>query len=106
MDALHGLDSWHRWRELVDLCHVVVATRPGWEPPRDGEVAALVRERLVEDAALLRSQASGKLMFCPVTLLDISASRIRAMLADGKSPRYLLPSSVLEYIQMVGLYQK
>ena len=30
MDALHGLDRWHRWRELVDLCHLVVATRPGW----------------------------------------------------------------------------
>jgi nicotinate-nucleotide adenylyltransferase len=106
MDALHGLDRWHRWREVVDLCHVVVATRPGWTPPQDGEVAALVRARQVEDATLLRSQAAGKLMFCPVTLLDISASRIRALLADGKSPRYLLPGAVLEYIQLVGLYQK
>jgi nicotinate-nucleotide adenylyltransferase len=85
---------------------VVVATRPGWTSPQDGEVAALVRERHVEDAAVLRSQAAGKLMFSPVTLLDISASRIRAMLAEGKSPRYLLPSAVLEYIHMVGLYQK
>ena len=69
-------------------------------------MAALVRARQVEDATLLRSQAAGKLMFCPVTLLDISASRIRALLADGKSPRYLLPGAVLEYIQLVGLYQK
>ena len=59
-----------------------------------------------EDAVQLRALAAGKLMFCPVTLLDISASRIRAMLADGRSPRYLLPGDVLEYIQMVGLYQQ
>jgi len=38
--------------------------------------------------------------------LDISASRIRALVADGKSARYLLPDAVLEYIQMTGLYQK
>ena len=106
MDALHGLDRWQRWRELVDLCHLVVATRPGWSVPQQGAVADLVRERQVEYAALLRELPAGKLMFCPVTLLDISASRIRAALADGRSPRYLLPSEVLEYIQMVGLYQQ
>ena len=106
MDALHGLASWHRWRELVDLCHVVVAARPAWEAPQSGEVAELVRERRVENVASVRACAAGKLVFCPVTLMDVSASRIRALLAAGKSPRYLLPDEVLEYIQMTGLYQK
>ena len=106
MDALHGLDRWQRWRELVDLCHLVVATRPGWSVPQRGAVADLVRERQVADAALLRELPAGKLMFCPVTALDISASCIRALVADGKSARYLLPDAVLEYIQMTGLYQK
>jgi nicotinate-nucleotide adenylyltransferase len=105
MDALHGLDRWHRWRELVDLCHLVVATRPGWTAPQDGAVAQLVRERQVAEATALHARAAGKLMFCPVTLLDISASRIRALLAEGKSARYLLPAEVLEYIHKAGLYQ-
>ena len=106
MDALHGLDRWHRWRELTELCHLVVATRPCWSVPQQGAVADLVRERQVEYAALLRELPAGKLMFCPVTSLDISASRIRALVANGKSARYLLPSTVLEYIQMTGLYRK
>jgi nicotinate-nucleotide adenylyltransferase len=106
MDALHGLDRWHRWREVADLCHLVVATRPGWETPHTGEVAELVRARRVEDAAALRSRPAGTLLFCPVTLLDISASRIRALVASGRSPRYLSPGAVLEYIQMTGLYRK
>src|SRR5204863_186003 len=29
MDAFLGLPSWHRWRELFELAHVVVAHRPG-----------------------------------------------------------------------------
>ena len=106
MDALHGLDRWQRWRELVDLCHLVVATRPGWSVPQQGVVVDLVRERQVEDAVQLCELPAGKLMFCPVTSLDIAASRIRALVADGKSARYLLPDAVLEYIQMTGLYQK
>jgi len=106
MDALHGLDRWQRWWELVDLCHVVVAMRPGWTAPQQGAVADLVRARQVDDAALLRELPAGKVMFCSVTSLDISASRIRALVADGKSARYLLPDAVLEYIQMTGLYQK
>jgi nicotinate-nucleotide adenylyltransferase len=106
MDALRSLDRWHRWRELTNLCHLAVATRPGWTPPQSGPVAAIVRERQVEAAANLRGRPAGKLLFCPVTHLDISASRIRALLASGQSPRYLLPAAVLEYIQAVGLYQQ
>jgi len=33
MDAFLGLPNWHRWREILDLAHVVVATRPGWKAP-------------------------------------------------------------------------
>src|ERR1700744_6815477 len=28
-DAFAGLPSWHRWRELFELAHIVVMTRPG-----------------------------------------------------------------------------
>jgi nicotinate-nucleotide adenylyltransferase len=106
MDALQGLDSWHRWQELTDLCHLIVATRPGWKPPRSGKVASLVRRRQVEEVEALHVQPAGKLLFCPVTQLDISASRIRTLVAAGRSPRYLLPAAVLEYIQLAGLYQQ
>lgn len=106
MDAFLGLDRWHRWRELVNLCHLAVATRPGWLAPEEGELAALVRERRVDDAAALRSAPMGSIIFTPVTQLEISASRIRALLAAGASPRYLLPAAVLEYINVVGLYQR
>src|SRR5690606_32888062 len=31
MDAFVSLPQWHRWNELLDLAHIVVAHRPGWE---------------------------------------------------------------------------
>ena len=33
MDAYLGLTSWHRWDEILDLAHIVVAHRPGWKMP-------------------------------------------------------------------------
>src|SRR5579885_3221529 len=35
-DAFAGLPSWHRWRELLDLAHIAVLTRPGHVPPLAG----------------------------------------------------------------------
>ena len=37
MDAFLGLPAWHRWRELFELAHVVVAHRPGWKAPTQGK---------------------------------------------------------------------
>ncbi len=36
MDAFLGLPNWHRWRDILDLAHVVVWHRPGWKAPEKG----------------------------------------------------------------------
>jgi len=105
MDAFRGLPSWHRWQEILSLCHLVVTRRPGWEGPLEGEVARLAARRAVEDPARLRRRPAGCILFQAVTRLDISASRIRSLLAGGHSPRYLLPAAVLDYIHRHGLYR-
>lgn len=105
MDAFHGLPTWHRWPELIDLCHLVVMTRPGTEFRTRGELADFVKRHRVQDPARLESQASGRLLFQPVTQLEISSTRVRELLAAGRSAGFLLPEAVLEFIQHEGLYQ-
>ena len=105
MDALQGLANWHRWRELVDLCHLLVMERPGGAAPTTGELAALVAARRVKRVDELRSRAAGGLLFHRVTQLDISASRIRALVREDKSPRYLLPAAVHDYLRAAQLYR-
>ena len=109
-DAFLGLTSWHRWRELFGLAHIVVAQRPGVAGITRAAVslpAELLDElnrRLTNEPEALRDAPSGAILVHPVTALAISATQIRSDLAAGRSPRYLLPDAVLDYIQTNGLY--
>ena len=105
MDAFQGLPGWRHWTRLPEYAHMVVMTRPGWSVPRDGELGNMVRERQVADHGRLRDQLAGRIFFYEVTRLEISASEIRRRLANGQSPRYLLPAPVLEFIIREKIYQ-
>ena len=106
-DAFAGLPTWHRWRDLFDLAHIAVAQRPGFPvaagslPP---ELAAEFTTRLSDTAGLQLAPAGGIVTFT-MTQLAISATRLRELLATGKSVRYLLPDGVLDYINLYQLYK-
>jgi nicotinate-nucleotide adenylyltransferase len=109
-DAFLGLTIWHRWRELFDLAHIVVAQRPGVAgitraaATLPAELLHELNQRLVNEPEALRDAPSGTIFIHPITALDISATQIRNELAAGRNPRYLLPDAVLDYIQTNGLY--
>ncbi len=104
-DAFLGLDLWHRWRELLDLSHIVVMRRPGAFPldsnPAVAEWAGL---RMTAQGARLRGEPFGLVHAVEVTQLPISATAIRAILAGRRRADYLLPSQVMAYIRAKGLY--
>ena len=107
-DAFAGLSTWHRWRDILALAHVAVSHRPGFPveaaslPP---ELAAEFAGRRIDDVHALRLSAAGCIATFAMTQLAISATQIRKLLANGLSPRYLLPDDVLDYIQTHSLYR-
>jgi len=105
-DAFLGLPTWHRWAELPTLAHLLVVHRPGWHPPESGVMAELLAERRLPGPAGLRRAVAGGILPCEVTRLEISATAIREQLAAGLNPRYLLPDSVLAYIETHGCYAR
>jgi nicotinate-nucleotide adenylyltransferase len=109
-DAFVTLTTWHRWRELFDIAHVVIAHRPGYalrelQASMPAALRQVYQKRLAADPQALRSQPAGIVMPSEITGLDISATGIRGLLARGASPRYLLPDTVLEYIERNHLYK-
>lgn len=107
-DAFAGLPTWHRWRDLFELGHIAVSHRPGFPvalASLPGELADAFERRRVDASGLHRRPAGGIVTFA-MTQLAISATQIRQLLANGHSPRYLLPAAVLDYIELNHLYRK
>ncbi len=109
-DAFAGLTAWHEWPRLFDLAHIAVAERPGhsvsgWEATLPPPLVEAWQTRLADQPGELCTAPSGRLIRHAITQLDISASRLRRLLANGQSARYLLPDDVLDYIHQHRLYQ-
>lgn len=111
-DAFNGLPTWHRWTELFALAHIAVANRPGFAPHErrwPGELAPALaeacRQRITTDAGALAHSPAGAIVPFDMTPLAISASLVRDLIRAGQSARYLLPDSVLDYIEAHHLYR-
>lgn len=102
-DSFAGLHRWHRWQTLLQLAHLVVVERPGWEIPTSGPVAQLLAQHLAAPEQLLKAPAGSIVRLAP-RLLPISASEIRQLISAGQSPQFLLPDSVWQYIREQRLY--
>lgn len=81
-DMVAYLPKWYRIDELVEMVQFVGVQRPKY-----------------------KAGTSYPVIWVDVPLMDISSSMIRDFLKKNKSPNYLLPKSVLDYINDKGLYR-
>lgn len=104
-DAFANLSQWHKYQELLTLAHLIVVTRPGAKQElATAEAELLNQHRLLPQEDLTASPAGKILRLQLPSQLEISATSIRRLVASNQSARYLLPSSVLNYIQEQQLY--
>ncbi len=104
-DAFSRLSTWHRWREIFELAHVVVARRPGAEgEPLDAELRTVVAQRATQDIAALHARPAGLIFMSETTELAISSTALRADAAAGRSLQWLVPAAVAELIQTNDWY--
>jgi nicotinate-nucleotide adenylyltransferase len=106
MDAFIDFAQWKDWQHIFTLAHVVVVQRPGSELQfSDAGLRQEFEQRRCQQADELASGKAGKVFLLEASRLEISATRVRALVAAGKSARYLLPDQVWQYIQQHRLYQ-
>lgn len=92
-DAAADLPRWHAVERLLSLCRIVLVDRPGYSVDLDTLYAQLpaARERILRVAG---------------PALTISASELRARMAEGRPVRYQLLPPVLRYIEAQRLYRE
>ena len=80
-DMVDYLPKWYRIDELVDLVQFVGVQRPRY-----------------------KTGTSYPVIWVDVPLMDISSSMVRDFIDQGRTPNFLLPKPVLDYIEKEGLY--
>ena len=105
MDAFLGLPDWHRWDEILDQAHIVVAHRPGWKAPDIGVLGALISDRGTHRVDDLHTTTHGRIHIHAVTQLEIASTEIRDLIAAGRDPRFLMPDAVRDEILGLGIYK-
>ncbi|MGE3920893.1 MAG: nicotinate-nucleotide adenylyltransferase [Gammaproteobacteria bacterium] len=103
-DAYKNLMTWFRWNEILSLCHIVVVSRPNVILSHEEALTELLHEHWIYEKESLLKKTAGYIYSAPLTMLDISSTAIRQMIQSKNSPRYLIPDSVLEYIEHEKIY--
>ncbi len=107
LDAFWEINTWKEYRELFALSHFIVMDRPGYRSNRIKEF--LIQEISPEiryypkERRFLHPSGFSVYLF-PVTLMDISSTRVRSLRQKNRSIRYLVPEKVEEYILRKNLY--
>ncbi len=106
-DSLLALSGWHRWQELLSLCHLLVCKRPGY-PAEMGspEMQRWLEENLAASQQQLHQQPAGFIWLADTPLVAISATEIRQRRHQKLPCDDLLPAAVIDYIDRTGLYLK
>jgi nicotinate-nucleotide adenylyltransferase len=108
-DAFAEIETWKDFQNLFSLCHFIVMARPG---SQESISSSPFPETLIPDFRHpSREKAwihhSGhRVYFKEISFLDISSTKVRALIEKGESVKYLIPAEVEAYIQKHGLYRK
>jgi nicotinate-nucleotide adenylyltransferase len=105
-DAFLEINSWKEYKRLFDYSNFVVIKRPGF-PLEELEsfvfsLGSGLRPGEKKDTFIAPS--GNLLIHKEASLMDISSTAIRRMVAEGRSIRFLVPGSVRSYILEKGLY--
>lgn len=108
-DAFTEIETWKEFRSLFSLCNFIVMARPGFgKTPLSAQLPQALKQVLQYDRGVNGwIHSSGHtLHFQEITFLDISSTKVRELLEEGASVKYLVPWEVEVYIRENGLYGK
>jgi nicotinate-nucleotide adenylyltransferase len=100
-DAFNGFAGWKHPREILQLAHLVVCYRPGFEVDQ-----GVFSESRVDTSDELGKRVAGGILMLEVDAIDCSSSALRAALDRGETPRQCLHPAVADYIDKHHLYRK
>ena len=86
-DSLEKLDTWYRWQDILDLCHFVATSRPGY--------GGQIPEKLQKEA----QKRKGGILCLEIDALDISSTAVREQIALQRDIARLVPAQIIDEVK-------
>jgi nicotinate-nucleotide adenylyltransferase len=108
MDAFLEIKTWKEYEHLFDYAHFVIITRAGFERVTHKEALSALDigiKPTATDPSVFSAPSGKAVRIVGTTLMDISSTRIRNLVRDHRSIRFLVPENIGKYIAENGLYR-
>lgn len=109
VDAFLRFCQWHRFEEILSLCHILLVQRPGYSLNDDVKGGECEREYFdsynTKDVEILSSQPFGAIFSSELDEVDVSSTLIRKTISEGQQPKFMLPGNIWNYIRRNKLYK-
>lgn len=92
-DSLFSLEKWYKFSELAKITNFALWERTGYSP-----------DEVLDRIHYLKSKYESNITYVEGPIIEISSSQIRSRLQSNRSIRYLVPDSVLKYVEKYNLY--
>lgn len=86
-DSLEQLHTWYRWKDILDLCILVVTTRPGYEMI------------LPEEIRIAAEKSKGGIVCVEIDALDISSTEIRKRVVYHQEIASFIPAAIVNEVK-------
>ncbi len=111
VDAFLEIDTWREHEKLLEQCHFVVISRPGYHLK---EAAKTIGKEYTDRIVWVSEPfdykedryGSHKIFFLAIPTLNIASRDVREKIKTGKSIKNLVTETVEKYIRQNKLYQR
>ncbi|QBY05494.1 nicotinate-nucleotide adenylyltransferase [Thalassotalea sp. HSM 43] len=103
-DSLLNLHTWYRIDDILQHCHFVVSTRPGYDPSDISN--SPLHDKIRDDVNQVLAKPSGLILLLTTCQIDISSTQIRHSIETDQQQNLPLPDYIARYIKENQLYQR
>ena len=104
LDAFQNFTQWFRWRQILELTHLLIVQRPGYQVEQNQDSQELLERYQITDIEVLRQTPAGGILVLELDALDVSATYIRQRLRAGKNVAGLMPQTVIDWLEQNPIY--
>ena len=107
MDQFEELSQWKNPSKILEMAHLIICSRPGYETPTSKEeLAGFIQEQVADfDFNFIELKNSNSIQFVRLNDMEISSTELRKWIRSSKNIEKFLPLQVEKYIKENKLYK-